>query len=333
MVMIRGLSGNSVRHWAITADATASARVAAWVLATGAALGSKRRSEPNGFSAANGSRASNEAHPVRPPATNARPCNGMRIGPSSVGEFGVYRTPGGWARRPRITGFRPPTSQRPARDAILMESCNIPPRTAQMDPHTSDLASRVPPAALLGYLNYSDGRPDAKFQRALDGAYSALVERGVIRPWEVLARWIAEQADVLRDSGTAAFRDVSQAKGVITLAFEPVLAAYRAHHRDLLAHQSDSTLFNSFFLARACEAVLAQGGSWSENDRIVRGAVHRLNDYVGHRPIAVLETRPQTELYPHERLRPVPLYIRGVGAASGSLRNVIDRAVRLLVGT
>jgi hypothetical protein len=202
-----------------------------------------------------------------------------------------------------------------------------------MDPHTSDLASRTPPAALLGYLNYSDGRPDAKFHRALDGAYSALFEAGVSRPWEVLGQWIAEQADALHGSGAAAFRDVTQAKAVAAIAFEPVLAAYRDHHRDLLAHQSDSALLNSFFLARVCEAVLAQHGPWDEQERIVRGALHRLNDYVGHRPIAVLETRPQTELYPHERLRPVPLYIRGIGAASGPYRNVVERAVRILEET
>jgi hypothetical protein len=202
-----------------------------------------------------------------------------------------------------------------------------------MDPHTSDLARRVPPATLLGYLNYSDGRPDPKFQRALDDAFSALADRGLDRPWEVLGRWVSQQADSLRDSGSSAFRDVVQAKAVVSVAFGPVLTAYREHHRDLLAHQTDSSLFNSFVLARVCEAVLAQGGPWDESDRLVRGAVQRLNDYVGHRPIAVLETRPQTELYPHERLRPVPIYLRGVGPASGEYRDVVDRAIRILEHT
>jgi hypothetical protein len=202
-----------------------------------------------------------------------------------------------------------------------------------MDVTQPGLAERVPPAALLGYLNYSDGRPDAKFQRALDDAFAALYQRGVDRPWAVLGHWLEAQAVALSESGAAAFRDVTQARTVAALAFGPVLDAYRAHHRDLLAHQTDSVLFTSFFVARACEAVLFQGGPWEERERIVQGAVARLNDYVGHRPIAVLETRPQTELYPFERLRPVPLYIRGVGPATGAYRQLVERAIRILEQT
>jgi hypothetical protein len=202
-----------------------------------------------------------------------------------------------------------------------------------MDALFPDLAERVSPSALLGYLNFSDGRPDAKFERALDEVFAAIVETGQPRPWAALGQWLDAQAVKLGDSGAAAFRDVTQARAVIGLAFGPALVAYREHHRDLLAHQTDESLFNSFFLARVCEAVLAQGGPWDERDRIVAGALHKLNDYVGHRPIAVLETRPQTELYPHERLRPVPLYIRGVGAASGPYRDVVAGAVRILEST
>ncbi|HKA07589.1 MAG TPA: hypothetical protein VKD71_10050 [Gemmataceae bacterium] len=202
-----------------------------------------------------------------------------------------------------------------------------------MDSFSSDLAGRVPPASLLGYLNYSDGQPNPKFQRAVDDAYSVLAQRNISRPWEALGRWVAEQAETLVQSGSSAFRDLTQAKAVAALAFGPVLTAYREHHRDLLAHQSDEAVFNSFFAARTCEAVLGQGGSWDERERIIAGTLHRLNDYVGHRPIAILETRPQTELYPHERLRPVPLFLRNVGAAFGPYREVVDRAVRILEQT
>jgi hypothetical protein len=202
-----------------------------------------------------------------------------------------------------------------------------------MDARFTGLADRASPAALLGYLNFSDGRPDPKFLRAMDEAFAALVERGIARPWEAIDAWLLQQADALRESGSSAFREVDQAKGAIALAFGPVLAAYREHHADLLGHLPDESLFNSFFLARVCEAVLAQGGPWDETSRIVAGAVQRLNDYVGHRPIAVLETRPQTELYPHERLRPIPLYIRGVGPASGPTREVVAQAIRILEET
>ncbi len=199
-----------------------------------------------------------------------------------------------------------------------------------MDAFFAGLADRVPPAALLGYLNFSDGRPDPKFQRAFNDVYAAVLETAQSPPWTLVGQWLLEQADQLSASGSTAFQDVGQARAVIQLAFGPALTAYREHHRDLLGHQTDAGLFHAFFLVRVCEAILAQGGPWAESERIVAGALHKLNDYVGHRPIAVLETRPQTELYPHERLRPIPLYLRGVGAACGSYREVVDRAVRIL---
>jgi hypothetical protein len=202
-----------------------------------------------------------------------------------------------------------------------------------MDASLPGLAERVPPTAVLGYLNFSDGRPDPRFQKALDSAFAYLHTRGAAEPWAVLGAWLREQADELHSSSAAAFRDVTQVKAVVGIVFGPLLTAYREHHRDLLAHQSDAALFNSFFVARAAEAVLAQGGPWNETDRIIHGAIHKLNDYVGHRPIAVLETRPQTELYPHERLRPIPLYLRGVGAATGPYREVIERAIKILEET
>jgi hypothetical protein len=202
-----------------------------------------------------------------------------------------------------------------------------------MDASLPDLAERVPPQALLGYLNFSDGRPDPKFLRAIDDCFGIVLAASSPEPWVAIGQWLDAQACRLRDGGSSAFRDVTQARAVARLAFAATLAGYRKHHVDLLAHQRDANLFNSFFMARACEAVLAQGSPWDEDDRIVAGAVQKLNDYVGHRPIAVLETRPQTELYPHERLRPVPIFIRGVGTAHGPYREVVDRAIRILEHT
>jgi len=202
-----------------------------------------------------------------------------------------------------------------------------------MDVPAEDLAARVPPASLLGYLNFSDGRPDPKFQRAMDDAFAHLVERGDVPPWIALRSWLFRQCDLLQQNGNAAFKDTLQVRAVLRLAFGQVLKEYRSHHADLLAHQPDAALFNSFFLARVCEAVLNQGGPWEEEDRIVSGAIRKLNDYVGYRPIAVLETRPQTDFYPHERFRPVPLYIRGVGACYGPYREVIGKSIEVLLAT
>ena len=104
-----------------------------------------------------------------------------------------------------------------------------------MDDFPTGLAERVPPAALLGYLNFSDGRPDARFQRALDDAIAYLRDQGADRPWTVLGDWLDNQAQSLSESGSTAFREVVQARAVARLAFGPLLTAYRDHHRDLLA--------------------------------------------------------------------------------------------------
>lgn len=202
-----------------------------------------------------------------------------------------------------------------------------------MDPSTVEIGARVSPASLLGYLNFSDGRPDPKFQRALNDAFAFVAERGDAAPWRSLRTWLFRQCDLLERSGNAAFRETSQARAVLRIAFGHLLSSYRKHHSDLFAQQSDLELFNPFFLVRVCEAVLAQGSPWEEEDRIIPGALRRLNDFAGYRPIALLETRPQTDFYEHEKFRPVPLYLTGVGACFGPYRLLIDRTVEVLQQT
>jgi hypothetical protein len=192
-----------------------------------------------------------------------------------------------------------------------------------------ELEKVVPPAGLLGYLNFSDGRPDPRWQKQLNDAFAFLAEHGETEPWRALAEWLDRSAIALQGSGAAAFRDVQQARGVLAV-FPALLAAYRRHHVDLLFHQSDRELFQPFFLARVFEGILAQGPPWDEEERIVKGALGRLNDYVGHRPIAILETRPRGEPYDHERVRPIPLYLRGAGVAHGRYHDLVRQALDIL---
>lgn len=202
-----------------------------------------------------------------------------------------------------------------------------------MDGIYHELSRKTDPAKLLGYLNFSDGRSDPRFQKGLADAYGLLVETGDTAPWTTLPNWLAHSLAELERSGAAAFRDPAQARAVIEVALHRVPAAYRAHHADLLAHQGDADLFNPLFLARACEAVLRLGQPWDQADRLVAGAVNLLNDYVGYRPIAVLETRPNTDHYPHEKVRPVPLYLKGAGVASSRYADLVRPALELLVQT
>ena len=197
-----------------------------------------------------------------------------------------------------------------------------------MQDRLPDPGPGVSAAGLLGYLNFSDGRPDARWQKQFNEAYAALAAQGVEKPWQVLLRWLQGSLPALRESGGAAFSDIHQASTVLARITE-FLPAYRAFHADMLGHQSDRDLFAPYFLMRVAEAILAHGiaegdDSWRDN------VLTRLNDYVGHRPVALFESRPQGESYPHERHRPVPLFIRGPGVGSGRYGKLIGLALDIL---
>jgi hypothetical protein len=196
-----------------------------------------------------------------------------------------------------------------------------------------DLENRLPLQALLGYLNFSQGTPDPRFQKQLSEAYNLLAEHGTPDPSPVLRDLLNRELARLQLDGAPAFRDIGQARAVLALVFDGLLPAYRKHHADLLCHQTDVDLFQPFFVARALEAVLAQGPPWDEENRIVSAALNRLNDFVGYRPTAILETRPRGEPYEHERVRPIPLYIRGAGIAGGPYAALIAKALEIIQTT
>jgi hypothetical protein len=195
------------------------------------------------------------------------------------------------------------------------------------------LGQVVSVSGLLGYLNFSDGRPDPRWQKQINDAFAHYAQLGDPTPWLALLEGLNVHTDALHAAGGSAFRDVSQARAVLDLVAQ-VLPAYRQYHADLLAHLRDDEIFGPFFLARVAEAVLvhrAQGRPTSNED--VPGVLARLNDFVGHRPVAILETRPQGEPYEHERHRPLPLYLRGVGVAYGPYHDVVAQALEILGAT
>lgn len=186
-------------------------------------------------------------------------------------------------------------------------------------------------SGLLGYLNFSDGRPDPRWQKQLNEAFAFCDRDGEAAPWLLLFDLLDAGLAKLAASGGAAFQDVSHARAALTLA-RSSLTAYRKHHADLLAHVAERDLFQPFFLARVCEAALACRAADSANANEA-AVLARLNDFVGYRPIAILETRPRGEPYDHERFRPVPLYLRGVGVGWGPYRDILSRALEILADT
>jgi ABC-type phosphate transport system permease subunit len=57
-----------------------------------------------------------------------------------------------------------------------------------MDSSTVEMGARVSPASLLGYLNFSDGRPDPKFQANAAAAGAILLAMTLLM--NAVAIWV-----------------------------------------------------------------------------------------------------------------------------------------------
>ena len=215
---------------------------------------------------------------------------------------------------------------------------------------------------VLGYLNFSSGNHDPKFFTNINLLFSYLADKtqcesasskkpSTSRPgksakvnslceanehviaWQVGKVLNARLEKVHAENPT--FRESTQCKAVLEITFGSLLPTYRKHHRDLLFHQSAEFLFNSFFVCRAMEAVLSvtvgERGShdWNEVDRIVSDSLRLLNDYLGHRPVATLESQ-KIEPYLHEWIRPVPIYVAKGGVAVGRYHDITHQAIEIL---
>ncbi|MEX0714255.1 MAG: hypothetical protein WD278_18110 [Pirellulales bacterium] len=202
-----------------------------------------------------------------------------------------------------------------------------------MDPATSLTKDQVA-LEMLGYLNFSSGTSDARFLSNLNAVAGRLLAADPPQGnwWNQLGHWLLAQLEACRGT-SAAFSHLEQAQAVIPLVLDGLLPAYRDFHRELLFHQSQADLFQPFFVGRAFEAALEQGPAWHDRERIVAGALGRLNDFVGHRPVAVLRTAHKIEPYPHELVRPIPIYIRGAGVAVGRYQGVIEQALAILAAS
>jgi hypothetical protein len=186
---------------------------------------------------------------------------------------------------------------------------------------------------VLGYLNFSSGAPDARFLSSLNRLWANELaqEKRPAPIWRIVGENLRQAIGPLA-AGSAAFENTAQVAEVLRLVTDELIPGYLQFHADLLFHQTDDDVINSFFFGRVCEAALKQGPPWEETKRIRSGAISQLSDFVGYRPVPALETR-RTEVYPHERIRPVPLYIRGAGVAVGRYRSVVETALELLQST
>ena len=196
------------------------------------------------------------------------------------------------------------------------------------------LGPRVPtpdvPSALvediLGYLNLSNGNHHPAFAshvNALCGFFDSTTS------WSAIRDLLGKSLTLLSDTSTA-FADNRQASAVLDLTFDGLVPRYRLHHTDLLFHLDEGDWEHPFLLVQMFEAVLQQGSAWDETDRILEAALDTLNDFLGYRPVPVLENDQYCEPYPHERYRPVPVYLAGVGAATGPCHDLVARTIEIL---
>ncbi|PNY34520.1 hypothetical protein C2E31_22695 [Rhodopirellula baltica] len=196
-------------------------------------------------------------------------------------------------------------------------------------------------------MNFSGGSRDPSIASLWNDAYQHASQGNPLTgtpAWLVLHNWIEHTLANLA-SGAAGFADTTQASDVSKLLLSKLLPAYMDYHRDLLFHQEPEVLFNGFFFARASEILLrlysnhrseqSDGESVLDTDvgvEMVNQAILELNDYVGYRPVAVLENR-RCQPYENEFVRPIPLYVKGAGVSAGPYFDLITCTVEILNGT
>ena len=113
---------------------------------------------------------------------------------------------------------------------------------------------------------------------------------------------------------------------MIKILRDQLLPAYRAFHRDLLWHQSDRELWRPLFIGRAFEAILSQGAALDRNQadrRPARSKRSTTTSAIGPSPCS--NPIGTWSHIAHERVRPIPLYIKDVGVAPGVYQRT-DRA-------
>ncbi len=147
--------------------------------------------------------------------------------------------------------------------------------------------------------------------------------------WKKVSDVLKQRLEFLAENSDT-FRDPKQARRVLKFVFDDFLPQWLEFHRDVLFHQRTDFVFNSFFVARVFETVLQLIDL--NDEQLLAKVLEKFNDHLGHRPIATLESQ-QIEAYPNEWIRPVPVYVEGVGAADGPYQTIVQMAVDLIRAT
>ncbi len=216
-----------------------------------------------------------------------------------------------------------------------------------MQPTTPPEPIREMLRRLAGYLNFSSGTKgerttvgciDAQTLAAWNDVYAFATQGDPLTGmpgWLVVNDWIRwTLADLSSDPSVGtAFADTSQAERIIRLLWSELLPAYLDFHRDLLFHQEPELVFNGFVMAKAADALLSiDEANDVDEQKVIQLAIDRIDDFVGYRPVAMLENR-RCEPYRHEFVCPVSLYIDGAGVSAGPYHEIISLTIEVLQNT
>ena len=178
---------------------------------------------------------------------------------------------------------------------------------------------------LIGYLNFSSGKRDPKLFINVDRLWQELSEDDN-RADGLRGRLDAAMNELAGTS--AAFNDLEQARRIVAAAFDQVLPAYVQAQSDLLAHLPRGVLHEPYLLARLLEATLQ--ASDAGEGALAATALDLMNDFLGYRPVAVLENGRKSLPYGSESHAPLPVYLGGAGTASGRYHDLIVASLELL---
>ena len=188
---------------------------------------------------------------------------------------------------------------------------------------------------VVGYLNFSSGSHDPKFYANLNEVYRAVEQHtgSGDDTVPVLLATLKQATETLHAAG-GAFGDVAQAEQVFRVVSDQFLTEYRQFHRDLLRHRNDCELWRPLLMARVFETVLrfTTLEIETELDDIVAASRDSLDNYIGYRPVPVLETQ-KIEPYRHEWICPIPLYVEGAGVSAGPYEQVVLQTLDILRNT
>ncbi|MEZ6094070.1 MAG: hypothetical protein R3C03_07490 [Pirellulaceae bacterium] len=184
---------------------------------------------------------------------------------------------------------------------------------------------------LLGFINLSSGAFNPTFYQNLNILFDYATTTSDPESRPVYARVFQLLKDGLANSRdqSQVLKDCRQVEQALSLCHQHLLPAYLNFHSNVLFHQNDDFLFNSFFVGRALETILQNDFLDAQPDLLIPKLIRQFNDYVGHRPLAALETH-KMEPYAHEWIRPIPLYLQNVGPAIGPYQELIRHAIELI---